>query len=437
MLLAFSAENARSFREEMHLSLLSTTLSERRFVREIAWREGGKPIGVLPVAGIFGANASGKSNVLRVMHDMRDHVLSSFRHGNPAGGVPRRNFLLDSEPSDRPTRYEIDLVLDGIRHTYGFVFDDQEFIEEWAFRFPRGRSTVMFHRRRGKVELGGESRAKGRAVIELLRPNSLFLSAAGSANHPSLMPLYSWFMRNLRLAEADSRPSRQAFTAQMLEDSESRARVMNLLRAADLGIAGAKPYRPDPETRERIERAIRVLAGEEGEPESEAGTPIEFDELGARLLHEGVAGPIEFDLSDESLGTLVWFGLIGPVVDALAEGSVFLADELDASLHPRLVNQLVRLFQDPKTNSRRAQMIFNSHDATLLGDSSERMLGRDQVWFAEKTRDGSTRLYALSELDTRKSEAVGRRYLAGRYGAVPLLSDQEFDAAAELITVDD
>ena len=120
---------------------------------------------------------------------------------------------------------------------------------------------------------------------------------------------------------------------------------------------------------------------------------------------------------------------------ALADGSVFLADELDASLHPALVSELIRLFQQPETNPHRAQLIFNSHDATLLGDAvTDRMLGRDQIWFVEKSNNGSSRLYPLVDLEPRKQESIGKRYLAGRYGATPILSSQEFAAAAELIT---
>lgn len=138
------------------------------------------------------------------------------------------------------------------------------------------------------------------------------------------------------------------------------------------------------------------------------------------------------------MGTRVWFGLIGPVVQALESGSVFLADELDASLHPALVTELVRLFQDEDTNPRRAQLIFNSHDATLLGDTvGAPLLGRDQIWFTEKSNDGSTRLYPLVALEPRKQEAVGKRYLEGRYGATPILSPQEFASAVELATAGD
>jgi AAA15 family ATPase/GTPase len=129
----------------------------------------------------------------------------------------------------------------------------------------------------------------------------------------------------------------------------------------------------------------------------------------------------------------VWLGLAGPIIDALDEGSVLLVDELDASLHPVLVRQIVRLFQSTETNPRRAQLIFNSHDINLLGDSqSTRTLGRDQIWFTEKDESGATKLFALSDLNPRKEEAVGKRYLAGRYGALPIVADADFEDATQL-----
>lgn len=434
VLLAFRGENVRSFRDEFELSLVASSLAERGVVRQVPWREGGRPLGVLPVAGIFGANASGKSNLLKVMDDLRGHVLLSFRAGSPTGGIPRRPYLLDPKARTAPSRFEVDLVLDGVRHEYGLVLDDSQVLEEWAYRYPHGKAALLFRREGDHVEFGAGDRAKGRAVIELLRPNALFLSTAAQANHPALLPLYGWFGRNLRLAEATSRPFRQVLTTQLLDQDIRRDWVLALLRAADLGVTGARKHDPDPVMKDRFQRALRILAGVEGESEGSEEGPS-FEELGVRLVHQGADEEIEFDPGDESLGTLVWFGLVGPVVDALADGAVFLADELDASLHPALVAELIRVFQDPETNPRRAQLVFNSHDATLLGDSTgDRLLGRDQVWFTEKRRDGSTRLYPLADLDPRREEAVGRRYLAGRYGATPILSRQEFDAAAELIT---
>ncbi|MBK5221549.1 MAG: ATP-binding protein [Acidimicrobiia bacterium] len=434
VLLAFRAENARSFRDEVELSLLATGMSEPRYVREVPWRQGGQPVSVLPAAGLFGANGSGKSTVLRIMDDMRSHVVHSFRQGNPDGGIHRRPFLLDARSKESPSRFEVELVLDGVRVEYGFAVDDERVVQEWAFRYPKGRAALVFHRDGDQVELGSSDRPKGRAVMELLRPNALFLSTAAAANHPTLLPLYSWFSRNLVLADADGRAVRQAFTTSMLADDPRRERVLALLHAADLGVTGAQRQPLDPDFQERLQQAVHILAGREGEPDGEPDPA--FEELGGvRLTHRGVDGDIEFDADDESLGTRVWFGLIGPVVAALESGSVFLADELDASLHPALVEQLIRLFQDPDTNPRRAQIIFNSHDPTLLGDTADqRVLGRDQIWFTEKRNDGSTRLYPLVDLAPRKQEAIAKRYLAGRYGAVPILSSQEFAAAAELIT---
>ncbi|HEU4658542.1 MAG TPA: ATP-binding protein [Capillimicrobium sp.] len=434
VLLAFSASNVRSFRDDVQLSLLATSVAERQIVRDVPWRARGRHIGVLPVAGIFGANASGKTNVLRAMDDMRSHVLYSFRRGSPTGGVPTHPFRLDPRFLDAPSSFEIDLVLDGVRHLYGFKVDNERILEEWAYHFPRGRATLLFSRDRTGVELGARERSKSRAVLELLRPNALFLSTAASAAHPLLLPLYGWFERNLLLAEADSRRVRQAFTAKMLDDDESRHRVLALLRAADLGVTGARVREMDAALKERLDQAVRILSGADEKSESPEAI-VEFDDFEVRLTHKGVQGDVELLPSDESLGTLVWFGLVGPVIDALAGGAVLLADELDASLHPALVREIVRLFQDPETNTRRAQLLFNSHDVTVLGDTAaDRLLGRDQVWFTEKDDDGSTRLYPLSDLGVRKDEAVARRYLAGRYGGTPILSHAEFNRAAELAT---
>ena len=113
---------------------------------------------------------------------------------------------------------------------------------------------------------------------------------------------------------------------------------------------------------------------------------------------------------------------------------VLLADELDASLHPFLVLQVMRLFQDPTTNPRRAQLLFNSHDVTALDDpNGRRPIGRDQIWFSEKDNDGRTRVYCLADLGPRKNESIGKRYLDGRYGGTPIIASEEFDAVAELI----
>jgi len=406
MLLAFRAENVRSFRDAFELSLLATSLAEPGVPRSVPWRAGGRPVHVLPAAGVFGANASGKTNVLRALDDMRALVLHSFRQGDLRGGLPRNGFRLGPSPAGEPSRFEVDLVLAGIRHEYGFVISDERILAEWAYRYPHGKAALLFRREADAVTLGEQNRVKGRAVTEILRPNSLYLSAAAAAGHPDLLPLQQWFGRNLVLAEASSRAQRWALTTELMRQEDRREQVLALLRAADLGITDARVSGDEPD-------------GQEPDPAAAESVVV--------LSHRGASGDVDFEPAEESLGTMVWLGLAGPVIDALANGDVLLVDEIEASLHPALVVQLVRLFQNPEANPRGAQLIFNSHEAVLLGDSrGDRVLGRDQVWFTEKAFDGATRLYPLADLSPGGDEAIGRRYLAGRYGATPIIAAEEF-----------
>ena len=426
----------RSFKGDVSFSLESTAMSEPQHVREIPWRKGGKRISILGAAGIFGANASGKTNLLCALADVQAQVLHSFKHGTPGGGMPRAPFLLDERSKAEPSRYEIDLVLNGVLHHYRFSLDDERVLEESASWYPNGRAVRLFERNPAEVTLGATHRAKGRAAIGILRPNALFLSAAAQIEHPALLPLYKWFAENLLMVDTESHQLRTMFTAALLDHATFRDPVIRLMRAADLGITGARMVELDPVMQERVRRVARTLSGEEDTPMS--GDSFEFEPFGGmRFSHRGRDGEVELDDSEESRGTLAWFALLGPVLRALADGSVLLVDELDSSLHPTLVEAVLDLFQDPESNARHAQIVFNSHDMTVLGDStSPRLLGRDQIWFTEKSNDGSTRLYPLTDFDPRKQESVGKRFLEGHYGARPIPSLGDFGVAAELVQAD-
>jgi len=435
MLLCFRAINARSFREKTELSLLATRMSDESVVRKVPWRQKGQSIGVLPAAGIFGANASGKSNLLRAMRDMRTHVVSSFRQGTRDSRMPNWSFRLGKDQGKSPTTYEVDLVLDGIRHEYGFQLDSSRVLSEWACRYPHGREALLFRREQDEVELPSGQRAKAQATLGILRSNALFLSAAAAADHPTFLPLFAWFQRNLIFADVQTRTARQALTAELLDRDDQRQQVLELLREADLGITGVEKRELDPEIRDHLMRVSGVLRGEEDNTKAQVN--VEFDDFEVRLVHQAGSDRMELSPGEESLGTLVWFGMIGPVLEALRDGTVLLADELDASLHPTLVYVLVALFQSKRSNPRRAQLIFNSHDLTLMGDSSEHRLGRDQIWFTEKDEDGGTHLYPLIDHEPRKGEAIGRRYLAGRYGATPIVSIRHLERIAEPVRSDE
>ena len=441
-LLSFTARNVRSYWEEVNLSLLGTKLSDEGVVQDLA-NAGSAPVSVLPVAGVFGANASGKSMILRAMADMRLVVLNSFRHGDQETKFPRRPFLLHPGSADAPSSFAVDLILKGVRWQYGFEINDHQVLDEYAYYYPRGRQALVFGRRRDDRDpsFGPAFRSSGRTLARLVRKNALLLSVAGAVADRSddrrqgvgalLGPLFGWFRSNLALMESDNRAARITHTAKRLETPRGEAAIIGLLKAADLGITKIERVPIDPELAERMERALRILNGLDEESEQGQEVRLLPNDL-VRLHHAGSEGAVAIDPEDESQGTLAWVGMIGPMLDAMHKGAVLLVDELDGSLHPDLVQQFVRLFQNRKTNPHCAQLIFNTHDPTILGNSGRRPLGRDQIWFTEKKTDGVTALYSMADFRPKREDALARRYLQGRYGAVPALNPAEFDEAADV-----
>jgi hypothetical protein len=220
-------------------------------------------------------------------------------------------------------------------------------------------------------------------------------------------------------------------TIKMLAEKQTIERILGLISAADLGITRIA----QTESTAFLKQALTVLNREflpdlPDELSDQLASQLIELSLPIEVMHQGSKDVVAFQEANESKGTLVWIGVIGWILSALSQGLVLLVDELDGSLHPALIEHLLMLFRDRTSNPHGAQLIFTTHDANLLGDSSnERVIGRDQAWFTEKASDGSSRLYSLADLAPRKEEAIARRYLAGRYGAVPILSRADFRAA--------
>lgn len=432
-LLSFSASNVRSYRDDVQFSLLATRLAREGVARELHTASTKTPTAVLPAAGLFGANASGKSTLLFAMADMRAIVASSFRRGTRSSSIYRRPFALDDAYQAAPSRFEVELILHGVHWQYGFEITDNQVIGEYAYHYPKGRPALVFDRTEDEVTFGPPFRPAGRRLLPLLRDNALLLSVAGAADDEQLGPLFDWFLRNLLLAQAANRGGRAARTAELVKEPAAKERVMALVRAADLGVCDIEQASVDPEVAERLQRVLRIMQGEEGDPDaSDDDVNIVFSDT-VRLKHRGTTGDVDLDPEFESEGTMVWVGLIGPVLDVLDGGHVLLADELDASLHPHLVSTLVEMFQDQRLNPRCAQLVFNAHDVNVLGDSEQGILGRDQIWFAKKDHDGATTIFSLADFRPRRDEALARRYLQGRFGAVPLVDPGEIRASLDLV----
>ncbi|MEU6373482.1 ATP-binding protein [Streptomyces sp. NPDC046909] len=410
MLLSFRVANHGSLREPQELNLAPVYEDDRP---------------ALTVAAIYGANASGKSTVLDAYRFFLRAVEQSQAQWLPGARIERRPFLLDHESRSEPSTYAVDVLIGGVRHVYGFAISDTEIEEEWLYVYPKGRKRILFERRRADVTFGNSLSGERAAAERVMRPNSLYISAAAQMAHEQLGAVWKALsgavVVNDSMRHALTR--RGAVLAAVYEYLEEAglARGDTVLAAADLGVHGVRRGGPD-------ESLIKAFVGAEGwdeQPDDVKTAAVASLEFVHRVGDEEFPLPAEH----ESAGTKTWLNLISWGLLALGRGSQVWIDEVDVSLHPLLTAKLVKLFQSPQLNPRGAQLIFTTHSASLLGTMlGEEVLRRDQVWFVEKNADtGASELYPLSDFKPRKGENFERRYLAGSYGAVPLLPDSALE----------
>lgn len=401
MLLQFSAQNHRSLRDKQTLSLVASAdrVDDERLTPCPSIHGA-----VLPVAAIYGANASGKSNVVRAMSFMGEAVRRSHRYWKPSGPIPWQPFAL-ADASSTTATYEMHFITSGTRYRYGFALTAEAIEEEWLYAWPKGKKQAWLERERDKFIFGKRLQGENEAIRRLTRPNSLFLSAAAQNNHAGLSAVYRAFAPpNLVVRRAAVELNwAERFLAsdlQKLTDGPRGAQLLalkNLMLASDTGVVGFS-VGPPPGTRAR-------------------------EAIG--FQHRSTGGS-ERSLSwaEQSDGTRALMVLGLRLFKALEAGGLFVVDELEASLHPSLARRIVQIFQDPKQNPNRAQLVFTTHDTNLLGSmAGDPVLRRDQVWMTEKDDAGATTLYPLSDFHPRKEENLERGYLQGRYGAIPFPGD--------------
>ncbi|MDQ0702413.1 AAA15 family ATPase/GTPase [Pseudomonas sp. W3I7] len=414
MLIQFSVKNWRSVRDEQTLTMVKAKGVElgeaNSFNPEVS------SVGeLLRTAVIYGANAAGKTNLISALRAMKDIVLDSAK-AQPGDELPLTPFLLDEETEDKPSEFEVFFVAKGIKFQYGFSATKKQIFEEWLIAYPNARPQRWFSRVWDEAtgdfdwSFGAAFLGQKQTWVESTRPNALFLSTATQLNSQQLKPVLGWFKVTLRLGRVSGwSPS---YTASLCEKEESRGKILAFLKAADLDIkeidikaelASLKHF-PDSFPEEMKKQML----------ENMKDTQI----YNIKTIHEGKQGQsIEFDFENESDGTKKLFSFAGPWLDVLSKGRVLLVDELHDNLHPKLVSFLVGLFHSKETNPNNAQLIFTTHETSILNQDVFR---RDQIWFCEKDRDQATRLYPLSDFSPRKGrEDLEAAYLAGRYGALP------------------
>jgi uncharacterized protein len=412
MLLRFRVSNYASIRDPAELSLVAATPHEDIAVRPAD----GTSAEVLPVAAIYGANASGKSNVVNAFLFMREAILESHQSWRPGTAIERRAFKLDDNSRNDQTMFGIDFIREGVRYEYGFSVLDDHVAHEWLSSYPNKRERILFKRHAGgNIEFGPTLTGLRRNIERLMRPNSLYLSTAAANNHPQLSRIYDWFLSEIFPVRTGASLQDSVTLREWLNSNKEPLRM--LFRYADTGVVDLEVREPEEEKELRESLQAKYGWGPRASDWIPAKLIIEF-------VHRGAENYARLSMSEESSGTLAWLLLVGPAVAALRRGGLLIVDELDARLHPLLAAHLVNLFQDPETNTNGAQLLFNTHNVSLLGPSAPGRLRRDQVWFTEKDDGGATRLTALAEYRVRDGlENVEKRYLSGRYGAIPFLDD--------------
>jgi predicted ATP-dependent endonuclease of OLD family len=442
--LRFRVGNHRSIRDEAEISLVSTSF------KGAAPPDGDWSQATLRVLGIYGPNASGKSNLL----DAIDFACTAVRQSATAWGdsdhFKFQPFRLDVEAARKPSLYEFDLVIHGIRYTYGFLSNREGVQREWLYSFPHGRRRRLFERESpdaSDMEFSRELAGENVRIARLTRPNALFLSVAANSNHKLLTAIQRHIGRDISYARYSyqDQSSRMYWTRKLLEQPVMLLRAQSLLRLADFGIQELRLH--EEELDEKLRSLFRHLweSLNEGAPDAEETSQRDAQEIihsevefvervqkSLRFMHAGKGDDYSFAPHEESSGTLAWLSLAVPALFALDSGQTLMVDELDASLHPRLSAALIAMFKDEAINRSAAQLVFTSHDATLLGRFSQSPLATEEVWFCEKNDTGATEIYALAEFSTRSEDNFERRYLQGRYGAVPMISSQDLRKAVDL-----
>ena len=418
MILDFFTQNFRSLRGAATLSFVASPDVSLRGthclstgIKAVPWVTRG--------AAIYGANASGKSNLIFGLATMSSLVRQSTALNESQFAELYTPFRLDAESATQPTEFEVNLLLNGVRYEYGFSYDSQRIRGEWLTVYRTGKGQKWFDREWNdatgteiwgsfSTHLSGPRETWRKAT----RPQALFLTTAAQLNSELLKPLFDWFNDGVLFLNAMNALGSMAMglTLTRFDEAGFKERVMEVLRAADIHIADIKI---EKKPGQQLNFSFEV-----GKPPTLTTREGEVPEV--TFGHKGKDGEtIYFDRRFESAGTQTLFACIGFILEAIEKGKLLVIDDVDSSLHPMVTRFIVGLFHDPAVSNNNAQLWITTHDTSLLDTD---LLRRDQFWFVDKDERQASVLVPLTDFSPRKNEALERGYLRGRYGGVPFIS---------------
>ena len=382
MLKSFKVRNFKSFRDEIEFSMEKGNTTGLENFNTIEDKE------LLKSAMLFGANASGKSNIFLAMAKMKEIIFNSSTDDTEYQ-IITDNFKFDLNSANEPVMFEIDFFQKDIEYIYGFEVLNGNINKEWLHRRVKSKADLFIRNAPDWESIKISSGFKeAEDLKKYTRPNALFLSIASRFNVEIATEIKEWF-KNFKIISSDILSN--SFTLEMLNKEIEKKKIINFLKTADLGIEDIILEKEDVKTIHQV-----------------------YDS------DNNITGNIEFDFNFESEGTKKFLTLSGPIIDALENGKVLVIDELSSKLHYQLSDYIVRLFNSIDKNKNNAQLIFNSHLPLFLDNKKFR---KDQIWFVEKDKFGKRKLYSLYDINVRKDLSYMKSYLLGKFGALPEIKE--------------
>lgn len=415
MLIEFRVKNFYSIQDEQILSLVSS--SQKQHPNNTFQAEN-QNIQLLKSVAIYGPNAAGKSNVVKALRIMREIVLKSatMQRGKQ---LPLKPFLLgknEKNEKDKPCEFEVSFISNATRYRYGFSATNERIIEEWLFAYPNGRAQQWFLRAYDEAkdeyvyEFGAKFLGEKKLWETATRDNALFLSTAIQLNGKSLQPVFDWFLQiNIKHATHNFN---NALDITIKSFQNEPAIILDYLKFVDLDIENLK-------VEEKVIDIEKLPEDLTDELKNILKESKETREVNIKTIHLNQDNePITFDMNLESDGTNIFFEFLGPILNTLKEGKVLVVDELHNHLHPLMTRFIISLFHNETINKNNAQLIFTTHETSIL---DEEIFRKDQIYFCEK-QNKATKIYSLSDFKgLRENIDYEKSYLLGRFGALPFI----------------
>ena len=406
MILEFSVKNFLSFKEKVTFSMLANS---NKGLDDNYVEYNDKKI--LKTSAIYGANASGKTNLFQILTSVI-YMLRNSNNFNMNSELPIAPFQFDKKTIHKPSEFEIKFLAENIRSVYGFVADTDKIYEEYLYYYPSGRETKIFDRT--NTNEYSFPQKDGRILNDIASKNAknkFFIATATNWNYEQTKVPYKFLTVDINTFNNLSGLRDSAIKEYLKNDKELKSFTLEFLKKSDFNIEDYKVLETDV-------------------PEDLLATIPDYIKAGINMkeklkvftaFFKHIGSDIELSYEEESMGTQIVFCFIPFIMDALNNKKIVIVDELDKSLHPYLVEMIVQMFNDFNINKNGAQLIFNTHDTNLL---KLNILRRDQIWFTEKDHNnGISDLYPLSDFSVRKTENIERGYMLGRYGAVPFIKN--------------